>query len=165
MTTRNWRTKSNRSGCTVNLTCKKNTSVDNSIDNFVPNTFTNVGTFTWTAPSNVTSVEYLIVGGGGGGGAAYDTGSAGGGGGGLVLTGTISVTPGTSYSIVIGAGGNGGNATTDGTYRQEYNGEDGSSSSFSTIIALGGVCFPRNGVSPKRVFTELPYGGFSPNTL
>jgi len=137
MTTRNWRTKSNRSGCTVNLTCKKNT-VDNTVDTYMPNTFTNVGTFTWIAPSNVTSVEYLIVGGGGGGGAAYDTGSAGGGGGGLVLTGTISVTPGTSYSIVIGAGGNGGNATTDGTYRQEYNGEDGSSSSFSTITALGG---------------------------
>ena len=137
MTTRNWRTKSNRAGCTVYLTCKKNT-VDNTVDTYIPNTFTNVGTFTWTAPSNVTSVEYLIVGGGGGGGAAYDTGSAGGGGGGLVLTGTISVTPGTSYSIVIGAGGNGGDATTDGTYRQEYNGEDGSSSSFSTIIALGG---------------------------
>jgi hypothetical protein len=142
MTTRNWRTKSNRAGCTVYLTCKNN-SVDNTVDAYIPNTltispFTNTGSYTWTAPSYVTSVEYLIVGGGGGGGAAYDTGSGGGGGGGLVLTGTISVTPGTTYSIVVGAGGNGGDATTDGTYRQEYNGEDGSSSSFSTIIALGG---------------------------
>jgi len=116
---------------------------NNPIDTNIPNTltispFTNVGTFTWTAPQNVTSVDYLIVGGGGGGGAAYDTGSAGGGGGGSALTGSISVTPGTTYSIVVGAGGNGGNATTDGTYRQEYNGEDGSNSSFSTIIALGG---------------------------
>ena len=140
MTTRNWRTKSNRSGCTVYLTCKKN----NTNNNYIPNTltispFTNVGTYTWTAPSYVTSVEYLIVGGGGGGGAAYDTGSAGGGGGGLVLTGTISVTPGTSYSIIVGDGGNGGDATTDGTYRQEYNGEDGSSSSFSTICFYSGL--------------------------
>ena len=35
------------------------------------NIFTEVGPATWTAPENVTSVEYLIVGGGGGGGGAY----------------------------------------------------------------------------------------------
>jgi hypothetical protein len=138
MTTRNWRTKSNRSGCTVYFACK-----NNPVSNYIPNTltispFTNIGTYSWTAPQYVTSVDYLIVGGGGGGGAAYDTGSAGGGGGGLVLTGSISVIPGTTYSIIVGAGGNGGNATTDGTYRQEYNGSDGSTSSFSTIIASGG---------------------------
>lgn len=34
-------------------------------------TFTTVGTTTWTAPPDVTFVQYLIVGAGGGGGAAY----------------------------------------------------------------------------------------------
>ncbi len=34
-------------------------------------TFTTPGTSSWTAPTGVTFVQYLIVGGGGGGGAAY----------------------------------------------------------------------------------------------
>jgi hypothetical protein len=34
-------------------------------------TFTDVGSTTWTAPNNVTFVQYLVVGGGGGGGATY----------------------------------------------------------------------------------------------
>lgn len=78
MTTRNWRIKSNRAGCNLLFgMCENN--------NYIPNTstiaeFTNTGTFNWTAPQYVTSIDYLIVGGGGGGGAAYDTGSAGGGG-------------------------------------------------------------------------------------
>lgn len=33
--------------------------------------FTNVGDHTWTSPSGVTEIEYLIVGGGGGGGGTY----------------------------------------------------------------------------------------------
>jgi hypothetical protein len=33
--------------------------------------FSDVGSATWTAPNNVTFVEYLIVGGGGGGGGTY----------------------------------------------------------------------------------------------
>jgi hypothetical protein len=33
--------------------------------------FTNIGPDTWTAPDNVTFVQYLVVGGGGGGGATY----------------------------------------------------------------------------------------------
>lgn len=59
MTTRNQRTKSNRAGagCKMYSLCEKK----NSIDNYIPNTltispFTNVGTYTWTAPSYVTSV-------------------------------------------------------------------------------------------------------------
>lgn len=42
--------------------------------------FTTVGTSSWTVPAGVTSLEYLVVGGGGGGGNGYD--NAGGGGGG-----------------------------------------------------------------------------------
>jgi hypothetical protein len=60
--------------------------------------------------SGTYSADYLIVGGGGGGGAAQNTyaGNSGGGAGGLVTTlGTsqISLSPGVTYSVAVGAGG------------------------------------------------------------
>jgi hypothetical protein len=75
---------------------------------------------TWTAPSGVTSVNYILAAGGGGGGAGVNATSnadynfcTGGGAGGEVLRGRLSVTPGTSYPITVGAGGSG--ATISGT--------------------------------------------------
>ena len=82
-------------------------------------TFTSVGTGVWTAPAGVTSVSYLVVAGGGGG-INY-----GGGGGGGVVTGTLAVTPLTSYTVTVGAGG-----TING---------DGSDSVFSSITASKGL--------------------------
>lgn len=68
------------------------------------------------------SIEYLTVGGGGAGG------SYGGGGAGGYRTATgFSLTPGTSYTITVGAGGAAG--TTGGT---------GNDSVFSTVTAKGG---------------------------
>jgi len=52
-----------------------------------------------------TSVSYLIVAGGGGGGGPSGNGGVGGGGAGGFLTGSISVTPGVSYTVTVGAGG------------------------------------------------------------
>ena len=95
---------------------------------------TTVGTTTWVAPPGVTSVTYLVVGGGGGGGNAYDNSGGGGGGAGMVLTGTIDVTPGSSYTVTVGDGGAGG----AGTYPGSYNGSAGSNSVFGSITALGG---------------------------
>lgn len=62
------------------------------------------GTYSWTAPSGVTSVCVVAIGGGG---SAYSstTGGGGGGGGGLGWKNNIAVTPGTSYTVVVGAGG------------------------------------------------------------
>ncbi len=58
----------------------------------VVQTFTASGT--WTAPTGVTEVEYLVVAAGGGG-ALYGAGGAGG-----FRTGTgLSVTAGTDYTI------------------------------------------------------------------
>ena len=54
------------------------------------------------APNPATSVNYLIVAGGGAGGGG--NGGGGGGAGGL-LSGTISVTSGSPYTITVGAGG------------------------------------------------------------
>jgi hypothetical protein len=125
--------------------CKCNTQVTNVPSTLTILSFTDVAIDSWTAPANVTTVEYLIVGGGGGGGGAFDTGSGGGGGGGLVLSGTLNVVPGNTYSVVVGAGGTGGTGT--GTSRPgivpaisgtDTNGSAGGLSSFDAIVALGG---------------------------
>jgi hypothetical protein len=86
------------------------------------------GTYTWTAPAGVTSVTYLVVGGGGGGGDGVPTRTTGAGGGaGGYLTGTLSVTPSTSYTVTVGAGGLPGTSPTNG-----------GNSVFASITALGG---------------------------
>ncbi len=105
--------------------------------NPVNNTYSTVQTTSWTAPTGVTSVEYLVVAGGGGSGATHDGGGAGGGGGGMVLTGTLSVTPGNTYSVVVGDGGAGGIGLPSPQTR-ETNGSPGNNSEFASIIALGG---------------------------
>jgi hypothetical protein len=74
------------------------------------------------------SASYLVVGGGGGGGLF----GGGGGGAGGMLTGTTTLTSGTTYTATIGTGGTsvtGGSAQTGG---------NGGNSSFSTITATGG---------------------------
>lgn len=64
---------------------------------------------TWTAPTNVSSVIVYGCGGGGGGGAGVNTPTAAGGGSGgsgaIGRTALISVTPGNTYTITVGAGG------------------------------------------------------------
>jgi hypothetical protein len=105
-------------------------------DSYIINTYTTIGTTTWTAPQGVSSIDYTIVGGGGGGGGAHDTGGAGGGGGGMILTGTYSVTPGQTYTIVVGDGG--ARSTNNYPTITETDGGDGGNSSFDSIIAQGG---------------------------
>jgi hypothetical protein len=99
--------------------------------------FTTVGTTTWQAPAGTVTIDYLIVGGGGGSGGGYDTGGGGGGGGGMVLIGTYSVVPGTTYNVIVGDGGAGG--ITNRGIPTETNGDPGDQSSFDTFIALGGA--------------------------
>lgn len=94
--------------------------------------YTTPGTYTWIAPAGITSVSAVVVGGGASGsqGAASYTRN-GGGGGGLAYKNSIAVTPGASYTVIVGAGGTG---TTAG-----YN--NGASSSFinaTTVSASGG---------------------------
>ena len=79
----------------------------------VVQTFT--GTGTWTAPTGVTSVDYLVVGGGGGGVAAWgsraaQTGGSGGSGGTggaatPVTQNCVPVTPGSPYPITVASPG------------------------------------------------------------
>lgn len=79
-------------------------------------TYTVPGSYTWVCPVGVTSVSVVCVGAGGGAwnqnGSAYRTG---GGGGALGYKNNISVTPGTGYTVVVGAGGKASLVINDGS--------------------------------------------------
>jgi hypothetical protein len=59
------------------------------------------GTYSWICPTGVTSVSVVCIGGG----ETRGDQSYGGGGGGLGYKNNISVTPGTTYTVVVGAAG------------------------------------------------------------
>lgn len=99
-------------------------------------TFTTVETTSWTAPSYITSIEYLVVAGGGGSGGGYDTGAGAGGGGGMVLSGLLTVIPGTSYTVTVGDGGAAGISIRSPA--SETQGGSGENSVFGSVVALGG---------------------------
>lgn len=62
------------------------------------------GTYSWVVPAGITSVSAIAVGGGGAGNAG-STYNGGGGGGALRYINSMSVTPGETLTIVVGAGG------------------------------------------------------------
>lgn len=95
--------------------------------------FTSSGRF--TVPDGVTEIDVYLVGGGGGGGEEGSYGPSGAGGGGYCKLDTFAVTPGTSYTVTIGAGG--------------AEGRNGGSSSFGNLLTAAG------GQSPYR----STYGG------
>jgi hypothetical protein len=105
--------------------------------------FTTPSTYSWTVPAGVTSICVVVIGGGAGTASNVDgIGSSyiGGGGGGLCYKNNISVTPGTSYTIIVGAGGGSGS-----------NGEASSFIGPSASMSAGG------GVTNSR--SALPTGG------
>ncbi len=71
-----------------------------------PETFSSPGTIQWEAPEDVCLVTVEAWGAGGGG---TNNNSGGGGGGGAYTKGEVSVTPESSYSVTIGAGGSADN--------------------------------------------------------
>lgn len=68
------------------------------------------GTYTWTVPADVTSISAIAIGAGGGG-VQKVSGGAGGAGGNLAYVNTVTVTPGSEYTIVVGQGGGPGATT------------------------------------------------------
>jgi len=98
-------------------------------------TFTSVGNCDWQSPVGVTSLRVLVVGGGGaGGGGKHGVYYGNGGGGGEVLDVTTSITPGSTISVTVGAGGA---ATTHDTNSTPDN--NGGSSTFASSTARGGT--------------------------
>lgn len=99
------------------------------------NFITAAGTFSWVCPAEVTSVSVACIGGGGGGGGGPNPQIGGtfngGGGGACAYKNSISVSPGTSYTVVVGVGWHNCNPNTG----------DGGDSYFintSTVMAKGG---------------------------
>ena len=88
--------------------------------------YTSPGTYSWTCPAGVIKVHVVAVGGGGHYTQYGNYGS--GGGGGLAYKNNISVTPGQSYTVVVGARG-----------AEGVNGENSYFINTSTVHAGGGA--------------------------
>ena len=96
----------------------------------------------WTCPAGVTRVMLVGAGGGGGGegamaspaSSAWQGGSGGGGSGAIVHS--VTVVPGTAYTVTIGAGGAASVARTDATISST--GGNGGTSVFGTVNFYGG---------------------------
>jgi len=82
-------------------------------------------TGSWTAPAGVTRVNITCVAGGGGGEGYWENR---GGYGGYAISGGSVVTPGTTYTVTIGAGGS----------YATYTGTAGGSSSFGSLVSATG---------------------------
>lgn len=96
---------------------------------------------TWTCPANVTSITVECWGGGGAGGSALGTASpaframgGAGAGGAYAKSTTISVTPGTTYTVTVGAGGVSSTANL-----AVVDGGDSWFNTAATILAKGGA--------------------------
>jgi len=69
--------------------------------------FTTVGTYTWTVPAGVLSINVTALGGGGGGG-GNDASPGHAGFTGHLISGPLNVVPGDTLTFYIGGGGSGG---------------------------------------------------------
>jgi hypothetical protein len=131
------------------------------------------------------TATYLVVGGGGGGGAGI-YGTAGGGGAGGLLSSTIGLVPGLTYTMTVGAGGSGtfANPGTSGTNSQivqtninpqplvlSYGGGGGAGGAYTAIInginggsgggagGLGGYNVPTGGIGGVGISGQGYNGG------
>lgn len=106
--------------------------------------YTSAGTYSWTAPAGVTSVCVVCVG------AGVSSTYGGGGGGALAYKNNISVTPGSSYTVVVPAK----NSTT----RASFNGDSTvSAGEYQNRTGDGGGDGGRDGYSSAGA------GGYSGN--
>lgn len=91
--------------------------------------YTTAGTYSWIAPAGYTAMNVIVIGGGGSGGMGGG-GTGGGGGGGYAKSVNVPVTPGNSYSVLVGAGGGEGSTW--------YIGTGGGTSQFNSSITANG---------------------------
>ena len=129
------------------------------------------GTHSWVCPAGVTAVCVLVIGGGGGGvgATAYNGGGAGGG---LAYLNNISVTPGQSYTVVVGAGGTPSNSGADaGAGGQSYfkdtstlyaNGGEGGQ--YNGPNSAGGTAFYVSGIYGSGAANTGGAGGYTVST-
>jgi hypothetical protein len=97
-------------------------------------TYNTAGSYTWVAPTGANRADVLIVAGGAGGSGPGNRTGGGGGGGGVRYQAAMTITAGTSYSVVVGAGGTGGIGSDLG-----IKGANGGNSQFTaSYVAVGG---------------------------
>ena len=119
--------------------------------------YTTPGNFNFVVPAGLTTVYVTMFGGGGGGGGGYaGAGSGGGGGGGggsgyTVFKMPITVTPGSTYVVTVGAGGTGGQGGDQAT--------SGTASSFGTLSTAQGGRGGSNGTVGSSVNGAGGQGG------
>ena len=122
-------------------------------------TFTTVGANTFTVPAGVTQVSVVVVGGGGSG-PAGSSNTGGGGGGGLCYLNSISVVPGASISVIVGAAGGAGTAGGASSFNGTLIAAGGSGTTTATGAAggggSGGTCFT-GGAGGSFVGGGAPY--------
>ena len=136
--------------------------------------FTSNGTFSVPSGRTVISAKMLLVGGGGAGGNPVSDGNfltgGGGGAGGLIANVNIfsAITPGVSYTVVIGAGGavpsvgntnNGANSTAFG-YTASGGGGGGSAANGNSGGSGGGAYGNTAGISSGGTSTQNSSTGF-----
>ncbi len=122
--------------------------------------FTTSGTF--IVPPGVTSITVELIGAGGNGGGN----GGGGGGGGGYARGVFTVTPGTSYSMVVGAGGSGLATIAGGLGMLAGAGENGTTVANPNIggggaggTGLGGTVSRAGGMGGGGYYTYFGGGG------
>ena len=100
--------------------------------------YTTAGTHTWVVPAGVTSVSAVAIGPGG-----DCIGLIGAGGGALTYVNDYNVTPGSSYTIVVGSGGSGASSTAFGMIAggapSNDSGLPGFASGYYTVGSTGGA--------------------------
>jgi large repetitive protein len=121
---------------------------------YIVERFTSASTTTWTVPRGISSIDYLVVGGGAGGGSRHAGGGGAGGlrssvastGGGASPESAMTVTPGGSLTVTVGAGGaswaNGsdsvlGSVTSKGGGTQTTTGGSGGGSNWNGAAGTG----------------------------
>lgn len=119
--------------------------------------YENAGTFTYTVPQGISSMEFEAIssGGGGGGGQIYNAnycGVGGGGGGGGYFQGLLKVKPGDVLTINIGAPGIGGVINTT-----PIHGTDGTDAGNTSILVNGNLALEISGGKGGK-------GGYSDGT-
>ena len=133
------------------------TSVTQDLTIVNQTTVTTAGNSSWVAPAGVTSVIVECWGAGGSGGSSSTGGVGGGGAGGsYVINQNVTVVPGTSYTVTVGAGGV---ASSNGS----ANGTAGGNSQFLStvpVIANGGV-IGANAIGTGAINTAFGLGGIN----
>lgn len=120
----------------------------------------------WTAPDDVDTVEVELIGGGGSGmpfltnnvsGSSLQS-HTGGGAGGYVRK-VVSVTPGASYTITIGAGGAGNNSGINNGDSFTWHGNPGQDSKFGNLLtAYRGSPGTVVGSNNSSFLNQAPFG-------